>query len=279
MKYTTENLNFDNSANVISSAQKFVLPIPSFSADKGEALVYPEGENKGQAITDWQGQPIGDSGVVFYNAKDKSFQAVAGDGNGVIIMNQVSEQQAKQLATKIKSTLSRDDLNLESQSFEATGAQKHGLVSASDMFNRRTVNDLELSEIKQILDYAVNDLGVDDMYNSDKGFIASKMTPVGQESGFEAYGIHKRDDRDICQAVYIAGKGEFEGPAATPQQFDQGAVILKQGDSVRLIQPKIFEETYRGTDGSILSVSQLPLQGNTADDRFPSANSKHNLGV
>ena len=49
----------------------------------------------------------------------------------------------------------------------------------------------------------------------------------------------------------MPGTGAFQGPAATPQKFENGAVILKQGEQEpRLVQPKAFVETYTNDDGS-----------------------------
>jgi hypothetical protein len=223
-----EDLDFSGALKVISSAQKFVIPVPAFPAG-GEPLVYPEGEKKGLPIADWQGKPIGEAGVVFFNGKDKSWQAASGNGSAVIIMNQVTEAQAEKLDRYVRT-----------------------------QFAHRPNLGFSVNELKQVLDYARNDLGIVDMYNSDQKFIASKMSRVGNDTGVAAYGLHKRDDRDICEAVYVGGKGEFQGPAATPQQFENGAVIVRQGDSVRLIQPEIFAETYRQANGAKLEVSDVP---------------------
>ncbi|MBI3441836.1 MAG: hypothetical protein HY052_08580 [Proteobacteria bacterium] len=59
----------------------------------------------------------------------------------------------------------------------------------------------------------------------------------------------------------MSGQGQFSGTAATPQKFEDGAVIVKQGDSVRLVQPSIFEETYRHADGAALKASQMSASG------------------
>lgn len=230
MAITAEQIDFgaDKSTPVISGAQKFVIPVPAFK-DGGEQLVYPEGEKAGQPIADWQDKPIGDKGLVFFNGKDRAYQAVKGDGNGVVIINLVTEEQAAKLTAKINE-------------FNSDPTQ------------------LSLGEIKEVLKYAREDLGLVDMYNSDKGFIAGKMSSVGAGTGVQAYGLHKRDDRDICHAVFVPGSGEFQGPAATPQQFSDGAVILQQGKDVRLIQPDAFEASYKHADGRSITVSELAVQ-------------------
>jgi hypothetical protein len=118
---TSADLHFgpDGSTEVISSAQKFIVPVPAWGR-AGEPLVYPKGhEREGQPVLDFQGKPVGARGLVFFNGKDKSWQAVAGDGQGVIIINEVTPDQAGMLDRKIRSLV--DDpgrLNLQ-QSKEA----------------------------------------------------------------------------------------------------------------------------------------------------------------
>jgi len=220
---------------VISDAQKFIIPVPAF-AGGGEPLVYPpEHPDAGQPIVDWQGQPIGSTGIIFYNAKDRAFQAAAGDGSAVVIINQVTAAQSRQLLDKIRQY-------------------------AQDP------NALTLAQLKDILRYAREALGLVDMYNSDRDFVAQKMTPVASAAtDIPAFGLHKRDDRDICRACYIPGSGAFQGSAMTPSLFDEGAVILKQGDDVRLIQPAVFVETYRHPDGAPVTLAELPVQRPAAD--------------
>jgi hypothetical protein len=238
------NLDFENAIDVISFAQKFIIPIPK---GKGEPLVYPEGhEKEGQAITDWQGKPIGDEGIVFFNEKDKSYRAVPSDGNGVVILNQVNSEQAKsleQVLSKLKEPLS-------------------------------------VNAIKASLMYASKDLGISDMYNSDMNFILAKMSPIGDgvvgKPGLFKLDdrdidcsisrninkvLFKRDDRDICQAIFLEGSGEFQGPAATPQKFENGAVIVKQGDDIRLVQSDIFCQTYTQVDGAKIDPSVMIENG------------------
>ena len=225
--YKSEDLDFTTATQTISSAQKFVIPVPAFR-EEGEPLTYPAGtENAGKPIVDYKGEPIGDKGIVFFNGKDKSWQAAPGDGQSVIILNGVSEAQAAKIVKKI------DEASVDP-------------------------NGLTVTELKSVLDYVRDTLGITDMYNSDKGFIASKMNALEtSKTGIEAYGLHKRDDRDICLAVHLSGAGQFQGPAATPQRFENGAIILKQGDSVRLVQPEIFERDYRHANGNKLKVSEV----------------------
>jgi len=240
-KITPDMLRFDESSStaVISGAQKFIIPVPAYGAS-GERLIYPKShERAGQPIVDYEGKAIGERGVVFFNAKDQSWQAVAGDGHGVIIVNEVTKGQAEKIYDKIKQ-------------FQ-TDPQK-----------------LSVDQLKKVLDYAREELRLGDMYNSTRSFIKLKMTPVvasetpptgGQP--IEAYGLMKRDDRDVCQAVYIPGRFVFEGPAATPQVFEDGGMIVKQGAEMRGVQPDIFIRTYQLADGKpITSPRDVKAQEN-----------------
>jgi len=217
------------STSVISNAQKFIIPVPAF-VQGGEPLVYPQSyEKAGQPILDYTGKPVGDRGLVFFNGKDKSWQAVKGDGEGVIIINEVTQEQAKKLYQKVQEL-------------------------------KPDPNNLTLDELKQVLSFAQQQLGLIDMYDSSRAFVQEKMTPViagevpkvnGNE--VKAYGFVKRDDRDVNQAIYIPGEFVFEGPAASPQEFKDGGVIVEQGGKMRGVQPDIFVRTYKLSDGRSIS--------------------------
>jgi hypothetical protein len=210
-----EDVNFEGATPVISSAQKFIIRVPK---GRGVPLVYPKGDKKGEPITDWQGEPIGEEGVVFFNEKDNAYQAVKSDGEGVTILNEVNEFQAQQ----IKSVLGKG----------------------------RPFNALALVTKLMIIQ---SELGIKDMYNSDVNFIEAKMTPVGDS------GLYKRDDRDICHAVKLEGSGEFQGPAATAQKYEDGAILIKQGDDIRLVQSDVFQRTYKSPDGSEVDLEGMKV--------------------
>jgi hypothetical protein len=221
------------STSVISNAQKFIIPVPAVGHG-GEPLVYPQGyEKSGQPILlDDTGKPVGDRGLVFFNGKDRSWQAVKGDGEAVIIINEVTREQANKLYQKVQAL-------------------------------KADPNNLTLDELKQVVSFAQEQLGLVDMYNSSRSFVQERMTAViaaevpkvnGKE--IRAYGFVKRDDRDVNQAIYIPGEFVFEGPAASPQEFKDGGVIVEQGGKMRGVQPDIFVRTYKLSDGrSIFSVT------------------------
>lgn len=225
----------DATTEVISNAQKFIIPVPALG-NAGESLVYPKSYAKaGQPILDYTGNPIGDRGLVFFNGKDKSWQAVLGDGNGVIIINEVTQDQAQKLDQKTRSL-------------------------------KPNPNDLTLDELKQVITFA-QQLGLVDMYNSTRAFVKEKMTPAiaGDElrvngKVIDAYGFKKRDDRDVNQAIYIPGTFVFEGPAASPQEFKDGGVIVVQSGKMRGVQPDIFKRTYKLSNGRTIDSVSVDLK-------------------
>ncbi|MCB0353117.1 MAG: hypothetical protein KDD64_06310 [Bdellovibrionales bacterium] len=224
-----DDLSFrpEDTTAVISSAQKYVIPVRALP-DGGESLVYPEGDPKaGQAILDWEGKPIGERGVVFFNEKDRCWQAVKGDGSAVIMINQVSNEQAKLLNDRF------------------------GIISQGDRHPT-------LSDLKELLTFASDELGLHDIYNSSNDYVEKKLTPLrGIDSPGESsnpLGLMKRKDGEVCQALFLPGKISFKGTASAGSQlFDNGAVIVKVGDSIHGVQPDIFLETYLLANGTPLT--------------------------
>ncbi|MBI4365281.1 MAG: hypothetical protein HY543_00515 [Deltaproteobacteria bacterium] len=224
---TRASINWVKSTQVISAAQKLVVPVPKF-ADGGAPLVYPAGHEKvGQPMVDWEGKPIGERGIVFWNAKDRSWGAAKGDGTAVVIMNGATGEQAASLLAD----------------FRMLGA----------------VDAITLIEFSGFLEWA-RDRGLTDMYPSDTGFIASKMTLVTPGSNVllhagGTYGHMKRDDRDIAQAARVDEPFEFrsgEETGGAEQRFLNGGVIIsiQGGKYVYGIQPDVFLKTYRLATGA-----------------------------
>jgi len=236
---TAGQVKWDTGADVVSNAQKFVIPVPNF---EGEALVYPEGAKDkqgndigGTSIKDWQGQPIGDKGVVFYNQKDDAWQAVKSDGQGVIIMNQMTEDQAKLMMDKI-------------------GGDP---------------NKMTLEQFKDVLSYANSDeVACKDMYNSDRGFISKKMNAMEASStGIPQFGLFRRDDRDVCKALLAEGPAEFEAPTTggiTVKQPipEEGGILVRQPDGqvflYRKVDLEVFVDTYTIKDGTKVVLDEMP---------------------
>ncbi len=225
---TAADIDFSERAStlVYSDTLRFVLPVPKL-AGGGEPLVAPPGEKAAESFVDHKGRPIKGRGVVFYNPDDECWQAAPGDGTAVIIVSPIDAAQGAELAQKVK-TLSPDP--------EA----------------------LTLEQIKSVIRFA-GQLGIGAAYNSTRAFVAERMTPSDPKAP-AGFGLHWRKAGDTCRAVFVSGAGRYRGPAATPQTFRNGAVMLKQGESVRLVQTRSFEATYRLPDGKPAHVRDLKAQ-------------------
>jgi hypothetical protein len=223
-----DDIDFSLARPVISAAQKFVIPVAPF--DDADPLVYPDGTEKaGEPITDWQGNSVGAKGIVFFNGVDKCYQAAPSDGRSVIIINEVTAEQARDLREFVR-----------------------GLGEPADR--------LAKSSLERVVAHAQKDLGLFDIYNSTDEFIRSKMTPVlDADDAARPVGWMKRDDRDICQAVFVKGPGRFQGPGATPQQIPpRGAFIVRQDhggkQDYRMVDADVMFRTYLNVDGRPLDL-------------------------
>jgi hypothetical protein len=225
------DIDFAAARPVISRAQKYIVPVAAF--EDGDPLVYPPGTEKaGEPITDWQGNPIGQEGIIFFNAVDKCYQAAPSDGRSVIIINEVTSEQA-----------------------DALDAFAGDLGEPADALSK--------ASIEALLTHARSPLGLKDMYNSDDTFVRAKMTPVhGRPAGdaeLRPHGLMKRDDRDICQAVFVLGPARFQGPAATPQEIPaSGAFVIRQTvgakTDYRVADAGAMLRTYLHADGRPLAL-------------------------
>jgi hypothetical protein len=212
----SDEVDFSHATAVISGTQKFIVPVPAFP-DGGEPLVVPDGEDSaGRPIVDWQGLPIGDRGIVFWNDKDQCWQAAVGDGTAVVILNEVSEEQARALHAK----------------FLDLGA-----------------SDVTLAGLKQFLAFA-RSLGLRDYYHSDLAFVRARMTPVRRgtlclEHAGATLGFVKRDERDVAQAVYVERPFVLRRADGSFQKMPRGGAILRVATDVHAVQPDVFLRTYR----------------------------------
>src|SRR5258705_9245951 len=89
-----DDIDFIKARPVISAAQKFIIPVAAFG--DADPLVYPPGdERSGLPITDYEGRPVGEKGIIFLNKIDRCYQAVPADGRSVIVINEVTSEQAR----------------------------------------------------------------------------------------------------------------------------------------------------------------------------------------
>ena len=150
------DLNFQNALAVIPATQSFLLPIPAFETDElSEQQPVLKGSSKS-----------GDNkGVVFLNAKDKSWQQVRSDGEGVVVINDVSPAQSKALLKKVMQLSNNQPENLDKD------------------------------KIKLFLKFT-HALGLKDVFQADKNFVETKMNMIEVwDSGVENLGFHKYQDK------------------------------------------------------------------------------------
>jgi hypothetical protein len=221
LRHDQIDFNSPNALNVTSTTQKFVIPVPEMP--NAPPLVYPQGHaNAGQPILDWENKPIGERGIVFAN-RGESIAAAPTNGQAVFIVNNVTEAQARAIQEKI-SALGGD------------------------------VSKLSHAQYQELLTHIRDNVGLTDIYNSDKPYVQNKMTKIGAE-GASGTGLHQKN-ADVHKAVLVEGPVEFHGTsqaAGGVQKFENGALIVHDGKEVRAIDGKIAQETYRKADGKPLA--------------------------
>lgn len=224
-----DDFDFGDGAStlVYSDSLRFILPVPKLEGG-GEPLDPPPGEEARGSFKDRHGRTIEGRGIVFFNPTDDCWQVARGNGAAVIIMAPVTEDQGDALLAKVRS-LSRDP------------------------------ERLTLEQLKAVIRYAIDNLKMRGVFDSTRTYVAERMTPVDPAAP-PGLGLHRRKVHDYCYAVFVPGAGRFLGPAATPQVFKNGAVILRQGDDVRLLQPNWFSVHYRFPDGRPADASVLKVQ-------------------
>jgi hypothetical protein len=220
MLFSADQVDFSRARPVISVAQKYIVLVPRLA--DADPLVYPPGcERAGRPITDWQGHPIGEKGIIFFNEVDRCHQAVAADGRSVIVINEVTDEQARAIEDFVG-----------------------GLGQAIDRLSKRS--------LERLLAFVKTELGLLDIYNSSDAFVRSKMKPMEGATGFvgaRPWGWMRRVDGEICHAVFVKGPAQFAGPAATAQQIPpQGAFIVRQGRGYRMVDLAVMLRTYMNPD-------------------------------
>ena len=219
------SLDEENSTAVVSSACKFVIPVPLLGQE-ADHFVCPSGDPQAGELIDDRGNSVGDRALVFFNDRDQSWQAVSGEGAGVIIINEVTPAQAAQLDKKVRSLV-------------------------------HSPAELTFNQIKELLAYSRTALNLSDIYHSTRDYVAQKLVmPTAQlaaspeTSGDPSYGLKQRIGSDSYLAVYVPTAFAFSGVATSDQIFTQGGVILEQQGQQRCLQPEVFMRTYRLADGA-----------------------------
>ncbi|CAF1325072.1 unnamed protein product [Adineta ricciae] len=238
---TADDLDFtDNkSIPVISTTNKFILNVPQIGETiqimKNGKYKFGEEFHLGDPIKSPDNRIISERGITFYNSiNDQWLAAISGLKDNdcyVIILNEVTEEQAKKLEMKL---------------------EEYGHPE-----------EMTISQLKDILLYAES-LGITDYYPSNVGFIKEMM-----EISDSVYGWKQRKETQICRAIYIEGVGEFIQPFGESQKFNHGVFIIKTPTGeIHVVDNDVALRTYRHLDNSFIEKGDVPLQEPSRKEKF-----------
>ncbi len=197
------SIDFSNSILVVNRTPRFIVPVPPLEGG-GELLVYPAESPKAGAAIKETPDGSADRGIVFFNPTDSAWQAARGNGLEAIVINSVDPQTARALHARIQST------SLQT-----------------------------LEQIKDLLRYAHDELGLKDFYHK-------KLAAIEQETAIidpanPAY--REVTKTTLHRAVYIARGFMFEGPVT--QIYRNGGILLNDGKKTWGIETETFLKNFR----------------------------------
>lgn len=217
------DLNFQNALAVISSTQSFVLPIPSLTSGTG-VFVSEESKQAGGKVAK------SSKDLMFLNSKDNSWQTVQSDGEGVVVINDVTPVQGKALLKKVM------------------------------QLSNNQPDKLDKDKIKLFLKYT-HALGLKDVFQSNKNEIAEKMNLIEVwDTGFEQLGFHKYKNKETLKAIRFLGAVSFSNPKVSKQTYDNGCVVVQEGDKVVAVKPDVFLKSYTKPNGSPITLFDIPMR-------------------
>jgi hypothetical protein len=257
--FSIDSLRFDPASVVLPShdrlkASRFLVPIPAFpGSELRYPAVYPVDMRQrdstrhplagkphpksGHPLEDWRGRPILEPdgsvphGVVFFNYEDAIFQGVRSSGDGIVIFDRPTPDQAREL-----------------QSF----VLEIGGPSA-----------LKSTELVATVLQRAQQMGLDDRYDSTLAYAEKSLTPVREvATGIPAFGLHLRSN-EMVRAVFVPGPAQV----GDLKLGAEGGVFLlisvndeTDEREVRSVSPAAFADTYTARDGSRLTSSSLPQE-------------------
>jgi histidyl-tRNA synthetase len=194
-KYGVENLDPTKLIEVVpnrdpETSVRFSIPVPNWLDNEGRPIFdhsrITEKEKDGKP--EWR--------FNFYNFKDDCDQRVKIDGDGAVIIMTPPSKHADMLVAYIMNLVAGDLDTLTPENLEDILGKAHLEYNLYDFYNEnRSRLDSEM-----------------DQYNA---------TP-DQHPHFGSF--LKKDV--VSSALFLEGSGIFEGPAASPQQFENGAFIF-----------------------------------------------------
>lgn len=186
-----------------STESKFVLPIPVFDGDV--PLKTPEGQ-------DIQYQPPNSRGVVWKNAITGEWQGVRSNGEDVIIINQMTREEAMQVKSWID---------------ECVGQP----------------NKLGAGTIINFVDWAKNTFNKC-VYSAEKMKFLTSVEAVGEIS--PGYGLYQRKAQDVFESVRIKEavrltSANHPGPG---QLFETGFVLIRRHSDIKAVPRPVLADAF-----------------------------------
>lgn len=231
------DVNFQNAIPVISSTQKFVIPVPALKNNEGNVNLSSRSKKFIQPIFDSRNNSINTKGIVFMNEKNKNWQMVSGDGTGCIVINEVSQTQARILLKKVMQ-LTNDN-----------------------------PEKLNADNLKVLLKFA-HTLGLKDVSATDKTTLKKEMTVIPlADSGYEYLGLHKQTDKKNLLAVRYTGAIQLEN---SKQLHETGCVVMLDDaeENIKGVKTNVFLKNYTKVDGSPLTLFDVPIRLTPVQSKF-----------
>ena len=208
---SVSSIDFKKALNVVNRTKRFIIPVPKL-LDGGEYLVIPEeSEKAGQVIKALRsGKP--DKGIVFYNGTDNAWQATKGDGRDAILINNISNSEGAKLYQKYQC-----------------------LRGGNEIFG--------LQEIKSLLKYAKESLGIVDFYNKKFSSVQRDMKIIDEQNPL----FMEVSKKDIHRALLVPDPFAYQGPVL--QIYPKGAVLVNKGKYTWGVDKDVFKNSYKVSVG------------------------------
>jgi len=213
-------LDFSRGLECVNRTERFALPVPQLP-DGGELLVFPDGTPKaGEPMkTMPDGSPA--RGVVFFNCKDQAWQAVRGDGSGVIIINEVTAGQAQAIHERM--------------------VAKGYLTTPS------------IEGVREILEFSRDVLSLVDFFNSNVDSVKKNLRLMDESNPY-----YYQVSKDVKhRALYVPQSFTIDGPVQ--QHYPKGAVVLNDGPNTWGIDTGVFMRNFKEIRAGIeVPIRELP---------------------
>lgn len=228
-----DSVVFHPTLELVNRTPRFSLPIPNLG-EAGELLVVPsyDPQRGGEVIkTNEDGSTA--RGLVFLNPKDGGiYQAVKGDGTKVLIFNDITAEIASKLMEKI------------------TNVQPE-------------IDKISLPELKEIVRFATDELGITDIFNAKRSQIIDDTAPFegfplptdsgGQPIPYFGYRLVSKDIRHRVALIGITVGGD------RGKRYVSDAVVVDDGKHRWCIARDVVERNFNKIADFGESVVEIPL--------------------